>query len=115
MAGEYMGDARDVKKILATIKPHIPLDDYNQVERILTQGCPSRLQFDEKLENKLKMIKRGNSKSFVKNPDYLAKKTMNKEERYSHVVALDPEIVLFSPYCRHTMQTLVMKEGKDPR
>ena len=38
MAGEYMGDARDVKKILATIKPHIPLDDYNQVERILTQS-----------------------------------------------------------------------------
>ena len=41
MTGEYMGDGRDAKKILATIKPYIPLDDYNHVERILTQGCPS--------------------------------------------------------------------------
>ena len=114
MAGEYIGDGRDVRKILATIKPHIPHDDYNHVERILTQGCPSQLQFDEKLENKLMMIKRGNSKSFGDNSD-LVKKTMNKEERYSHVVALDSEIVIFSPYCRATMQTLVMKEGKDPR
>lgn len=114
MAGEFMGDGRDVDKILATIKPHIPIDDYNQVKRILTQGCPAQFQFDEKLRNKLMMIKRGNSKNFVENPD-LVRKTMNKEERYSHVVALDPAIVLFSPYCRHTMQTLVMKEGKDPR
>jgi hypothetical protein len=60
------------------------------------------------------MVERGNSKSFVKNSD-LVKKTMNKEERYSHVVALDSEIVLFSPYCQATMQTLVTKEGKDPR
>ena len=40
---------------------------------------------------------------------------MNKEDRYSHVVPLQEEIVKFSPYCQHTMQTLVMKPGKsDP-
>ncbi len=39
---------------------------------------------------------------------------MNKEDRYSHVVFLDILICLLSPYLRHTMQTMVLKEGKNP-
>ena len=42
-------------------------------------------------------------------------KTINKEERYSHIVALDPQICIFSPYCRVTSQSLQEKEGKNPR
>ena len=60
------------------------------------------------------MINCGNSKTFVDNPD-LVLKTMNKEDRYSHVVPLHKDIVKFSPYCRHTMQTLVTKPGKNDR
>jgi len=40
------------------------------------------------------MIKHGNSKSFVENSD-LVRKTMNKEERYSHVLSLDSEKYFF--------------------
>lgn len=40
---------------------------------------------------------------------------MNKEDRYSHVVPMNNMIVRFSPYCRHTTQTLVIKAGKNPR
>jgi hypothetical protein len=40
---------------------------------------------------------------------------MNKEDRYSHVAPLDILICLVSPYLRHTTQTLVLKEGKNPR
>jgi hypothetical protein len=39
---------------------------------------------------------------------------MNKDDRYSHVVPLDILICLLSPYLRHNMQTMVLKEGKIP-
>ena len=63
----------------------------------------------------MEMILRGNSKSFNKIPE-IVKKTMNKEDRYSHAVPLDILICLLSPYLRHTMQTImVIKEGENPR
>ncbi len=80
---------------------------------ILLDGCPAELTFEEPLSNKMEMILRGNSKSFNKNPE-IVKKTMNKEDRYSHVVPLDILICLLSPYLRRTMQTIVLKKGKNP-
>ena len=82
------------------------------MERILLNGCPDELTFDEPLDNKLEMIKRGHSKSFNDNID-LVLKTMNKEDRYSHLVPLDKTICRFSPYCCNTTQTIVIKEGKN--
>jgi hypothetical protein len=38
---------------------------------------------------------------------------MNKEDKYSHIVPLDILICLLSLYLRHTMQTMVLKEGKN--
>jgi hypothetical protein len=114
LGGEYTGYHRDVNKILTAIRPHIESDDYGHLKRILTQGCPSLFHFDEELGNKLTMLNRGNSKSFSENSDLVAK-TMNKEDRYSHVVPMNNMIVRFSPYCRHTTQTLVIKAGKNPR
>jgi hypothetical protein len=58
-------------------------------------------------------ISRGNSKSFNENPEII-KKTMNKDNRYSHVIPLDILICLLSSYLRHTTQTMVIKEGKNP-
>ena len=60
------------------------------------------------------MINRGNLKSFVNNPD-LVLKTVNEEDRCSHVVPFQEDIVKFLPYCKHTMQTLVTKPGKNDR
>jgi hypothetical protein len=67
LGGKYTGYRRKVGKVLATVKPHILPNDYDQLAQILTQGCPSRLQFHEDLSNKLIMINRGNSKSFFNN------------------------------------------------
>ena len=60
------------------------------------------------------MIQQGNSKSFNKNLD-LVLKTMNKdkENRYSHILPLDKLLCTFSPYCRHTTQTMEIKPGKN--
>jgi hypothetical protein len=65
----------------------------------------------EPLDNKLKMIRRGNSKSFNDNPN-LVRKAMNKEDRYSHLVPINEDICRASSYLHHTIQTVVMKLGK---
>jgi hypothetical protein len=38
---------------------------------------------------------------------------MNKEDRYSHLVPMDPILCKFSPYLCHTTQSIVIKEGKN--
>jgi hypothetical protein len=83
------------------------------MKRILLDGCPAELTFEEPLSNKMEMVSRGSLKSFNENPE-IVKKTMKKEDRYSHAVPLDILICLLSPYLRHTMQTMVIKEGKNP-
>ena len=83
------------------------------MEHILLDGCPAELTFKEPLSNKIEMISRGNSKSFDENPD-IVKKTMNKEDRYSHVVPMDALICLLSPYLRHTTPAMVLQEDKNP-
>ncbi len=70
--------------------------------------------FTEPLDNKLKMIRQGHSKSFNDNPD-LVRKAMNKEDRYSHLVPIDEDICRASAYLRHTIQTVIMKPGKNNR
>ena len=114
MGGEYTGNGLDISNILSEVKHHILPSDYDHLKRILMQGCPSWFRFDEEFQNKQIMMNRGNSKSFVNNPN-LVNKTMNNEDRYIHVIPLQQDIVKLSPYCRHTTQTLVVKPGKNPR
>ncbi len=80
------------------------------MKRILLDGCPAQLNFEEPLSNKIKMIEHGNSKSFNNNTN-LVLKTMNKEDRYSHLIPLDEIMCCFSPYYCHTTQTMVIKTG----
>ncbi len=84
------------------------------MKRIILNGCPAQLNFEEPLSNKIKMIECGNSKSFCNNTA-LVLKTMNKEDRYRHLIPLDEIMCHFSPYCRHTTQTMVIKAGKSDR
>ncbi len=112
MGGEYTGYHRDVKKTLIAVRPYVTDEYYNHMERILLDGCPVELRFTEPLSNKLEMIRRGNSKSFNNHPE-LVKKAMNKEDCYSHLVPIDVDIFRASAYLRHTIQTVVMKPGKN--
>jgi hypothetical protein len=84
------------------------------MKRILLDSCPAQLNFEEPLSNKIKMIKCRNSKSFNNNT-HLVLKTMNKEDRYSHLIPLDEILCRFSPYCCHTTQTMVINAGKSDR
>ena len=40
---------------------------------------------------------------------------MNKEDRYSHLVPMDPLLCKLSPYLRHTLQSIVIMDGKNDR
>jgi hypothetical protein len=84
------------------------------MKQILLDGCPAQLDFEEPLSNKIEMIDQGNSKSFNVNTT-LVLKTMNKEDRYSHLIPLDEIMCRFSPYCHHTTQTMVIRAGKNGR
>ncbi len=111
LGGEYTGYTRDVHRTLSAVKDHISPEDLAHMKRILLDGCLAELTFKEPLSTKMEMISRRNSKSFNENPE-IVKNTMNKEDRYSHVVALDILICLLSPYLQHTMQTMVLKRQK---
>ncbi len=65
------------------------------MKQILLDMCPAQLNFKEPLSNKIEMIERGNSKSFHNNIA-LVLKTMNKEDRYSHLIPLDEIMCHFS-------------------
>jgi len=98
MGGEYTGYHCNVEKTLVAVRPHVTVEDYIYIERILLDGCPVvELKFTEPLSNKLVMIRHGNSKSFNDHPE-LVKKAMNKEDRYSHLVLIDEDICRASAY-----------------
>ncbi len=40
---------------------------------------------------------------------------MNKEDRYSHLVPMDPLLCKLSPYLCHTTQSIAIKDGKNDR
>ena len=103
-----------MNRTLAAVRDHVSADDFEHMKRILLKGAPYKLTFNEPLANKSLMIQRGNSKSFNENPE-LVLRTMNKEDRYSHVLPVDDQLCAFSANCRHTTQTLVIKPGKSDR
>jgi hypothetical protein len=93
---------------------HVTLDDYGHIKQILLNGCPAQFTFKEPSSNKLEFTSRGNSKSFVKNPQ-LIQKTMNEEVHYIHLVPMDLLLCKLSPYLHHTTQSIIIKEGKNNR
>ena len=88
LGGEYTGARHDVNLTLTAVRDHVSTDEFEHMKRILIDGSPGELTFDEPLANKSLMIQKGNSKSFNENQE-LVLKTMSKEDRYSHVLTLD--------------------------
>ena len=78
---------------------------------MLTSGCPYELHFEESNASKLRMMKRGNQKSFNQHPDQVAK-IINKEDRNIHILPLHERVCQLGPNTRHTAQGMVIKDGK---
>jgi hypothetical protein len=56
LGGEYTGARRDVNRTLTAVKDHVSADDFSHMKRILLEGSPCELTFDEPLANKSLMI-----------------------------------------------------------
>jgi hypothetical protein len=113
LKGEYLGENRNVSQILCNVLSHVDESDAARIEWILTQGCPSRLSFEETSEMKAYIIKKGNQATFKMYPDIVTK-TMNKEDRYSHLLPVKLWVLHFTPWCHHTAQGMLVKPGLNP-
>jgi hypothetical protein len=109
--GEYVGESRDADKILSAVTPYISEVDCDHIRRIIDQGCPSYLDFEEGYDNKHSVLRKRNQQTFLEHPEVTAK-AMSKEEKNSHVLPFKYWIVHFSPYCRATPQGIREKYGK---
>ena len=112
--GEYVGENRNVLQILNDISSHVDETDTAHIERILTKGCPSKLSFGKTSDMKASIIRKGNQATIRMHPEIVTK-TMNKEDRHSHVLPVKLWVLHFSPLCRHTSQGMLIKPGKNPR
>jgi hypothetical protein len=65
-----------------------------EIKQILLDGFPAQSTFKELSSNKLELTARGNSKTFVDNPQ-LVRKTMNKDDHHSHLVPMDQLLCKF--------------------
>ena len=60
------------------------------------------------------IIEKGNQASFKMYLEMITK-TMNKEDRHSHLLPVKLWVFYFSPWCRYTAQGILIKPGKNPR
>jgi hypothetical protein len=63
---------------------------------------------------KAAIIEKGNQATFKMYPN-IVHKTMNKEDKHSHLLPMKLWVLPFSPYSRHTAQGMLVKPGKNPR
>ncbi len=71
------------------------------IEQILTKGCPSIINFKEASDMKSFIFEKGNQTTFKMYPETLTK-TMNKEDKNSHLLPVKLWVLYFSLWCRHT-------------
>ena len=106
---EYTGQHRDIEATLKEIKPHIDKVDYMDIKRILETGTPAELDLEVSKKQKLKYMWRGNCPSVEQNKDRVIK-TMNKEDKQSHLIPISSLFCYFSAYIQHIPQTMNLKQ-----
>ncbi len=78
LGGEYTRCTLNVHRTLSAVKDHISPEDLAHMKRILLDGCPAELTFEEPLSNKMEMISKGNSKSFNENPQIVKRQSTRR-------------------------------------
>jgi hypothetical protein len=111
LMGEYVGETRDSAAILAKVSPYINKEDSEHIKRIINQGCPSHLHFEEEYEKKHLALRKGNQHTFLLHPK-VTTKAMNKEEKNSRILPFKHWMVCFPPWCRMTLQGIREKYNK---
>jgi hypothetical protein len=58
--GEYVGESRNADEILNVVSPYIKDEDCEHIKRIIKQGCPIYLDFEEDYNNKQAVLHKEN-------------------------------------------------------
>jgi hypothetical protein len=114
MGGEYIGESRDAKRIHEMLVNVAEEDDVNHIDRIINEGVPSVCELWEPNASKMSILRRGNQKNCVDNPE-IVRETLNKEERNHHILCVDRFLAEISPYVRITPQGIIIRPGKNKR
>eukprot|EP00956_Cyclotella_meneghiniana_P044908 scaffold342465_cov169-Cyclotella_meneghiniana.AAC.1 len=107
--GEYTAAHRDCEGLIEEIKDHVDKKDIEDIRRIMTDGCPAELQKTFTKANKMELLRRGNGEAFESHQIEVTK-TVNKEDRNSHIIPVDMSICRFSAYCQPVPQTANTKK-----
>jgi hypothetical protein len=111
--GKNVGKSRDAIQIINDVLPYINKDDVEHIHWTLTNGCPSHINFKEASDMKSLIIRKGNQATFKIYPETVTK-TMNKEDRHSHLLPVKCWVLYFSLWCCHTAQNFLIKPGENP-
>ena len=88
LGGEYIGQHLEVSSTINCLRKHAcPEEIIQDLERILTKGCPAKLVADDTRKNFLDYWKYGNHLTVASNIDKVMK-TMNKEDKNSFLMVL---------------------------
>ena len=104
--GKYTTKKHDVEGINGAMKGLVSDTDLDHIHIILDGECPAKFNWEEPAENKEVFIHRGNNPSVNKNVE-IFQKTMNDEERKSHVLSFPRWMVKAYPLGRCTPHTII--------
>jgi hypothetical protein len=94
--GKYVGESRNVNAILEKVLPYICEVNCKHIVRIINQGCPTHIDFEESYENKHMVLWKGNQQTFLQFPEVTAK-AMNKEEKTATSCLFDSGLSISHP------------------
>lgn len=109
---EYTGETRDYEKVFKRCQGIVDQEDIKGMIRVLTEGCPASIDFEDVAEQKMRLLRRGNNLSWVRAEQKLKDKAMLKMHVNSFTIPVREWVCYMSPYCRHTPQGFV--KGKRP-
>ena len=112
--GELTAEHRDIDGALAAVKGLISDADYAALERVYRTGCPHEFKVEITTKQKNAYSEYGNHGSLDSNAEKV-KKTMNKEERNSHLITVESLLLRFMSKASPVPNALVVGEGKNDR
>jgi hypothetical protein len=114
IGGNHVGAHRNPDLILRQVQGLVHRKTFEELRRILCDGCPGLFNEEATYEQYQEMHEYGNHKSVEMNLDKVML-AMNKEDRKDHVLTFPAWLAQFIPGLMNTPQGFVMIPGKNDR
>ena len=108
LAGEITAEWQNTKKYDEACRPFLSGKDARAIERILSEGYPAELYWEELAANKEASIQQGNNTTVCSDCPKLTK-ALDKEERNSnsHIMVFSHWLARTSPFARVNPQMVI--------